>query len=173
MRKTLELPKVAESVLEQMNGPGALLTAVDEKGATNVMTIGWGLLGQSYRGHPMFVIAVCPARFTWRFLEATDEFVVAVGEGPGYKAAAALCGAQSGRDMDKFEAAGLTAVPSVHVRAPSIRECCVNIECHTYHRQRPPHMILTPQHRQRPLAQQHTIYFAEVLGVYSGKEGEQ
>jgi len=27
-------------------------------------------------------------------------------------------------------------------------------------------MLLTPEHRRRPLEQQHTIYFAEVLGTY-------
>ena len=36
----------------------------------------------------------------------------------------------------------------------------------TYTRVTPPHRLLTPEHRVRPLADQHTIYFAEVLGVY-------
>jgi hypothetical protein len=30
-------------------------------------------------------------------------------------------------------------------------------------------MLLTPEHRQRPIEQQHTIYFAEVLGTYGWK----
>ncbi len=39
-----------------------------------------------------------------------------------------------------------------------------------YHYQRPPHMILTPEHRQAPVDQQHTIYFAEVVGAFSRRE---
>jgi len=68
--------------------------------------------------------------------------------------------------VNKFAAAGLTALPSVHVRAPSILQCPINVECRVYTRIPPPHMLLTPEHRQRPLEQQHTIYFAEVLGTY-------
>ena len=65
------------------------------------------------------------------------------------------------------KAAGLTPVPSVHVKPPSIAQCPINVECRIYTTIAPPHMLLTPEHRQRPLEQQHTIYFAEVLGTYS------
>ena len=68
--------------------------------------------------------------------------------------------------MDKFAAAGLTRVPSAHVTPPSILECPINVECRVYAQVAPPHMLLTPEHRQRPLEEQHTIYFAEVLGAY-------
>ena len=71
--------------------------------------------------------------------------------------------------MDKFAAAGLIPVPSVHVRAPSILECPIKIECRTYTSVAPPHMLLTPEHRRRPVEDQHTIYFAEVLGTYGWK----
>ena len=54
----------------------------------------------------------------------------------------------------------------VHVKAPSIPECPINGECRTYTKVAPPHLLLTPAHRRRPLAEQHTIYFAEVLGTY-------
>ena len=81
-----------------------------------------------------------------------------------------LCGTRSGRDMDKFEAAELTPVPSVDVKAPSIQECPINVECRVYTRVAPPHLLLTPEHRQRPVQEQHTIYFAEVLGTYGWQD---
>jgi len=170
VRKALRLEDEASFIMKQMGGPGALLTAVDGAGRTNVMAIGWGLIGRSYHGHPIFTVAVSPPRYTWRFLESSGDFVVAVG-GDEVSEAIALCGTKSGREVsDKFAAAGLTPVRSYHVAAPSIRECRVNVECRTYHRQHPPHKILTPEHRHRPVEEQHTIYFAEVLGVYSGQE---
>ena len=79
--------------------------------------------------------------------------------------AVAYCGKQSGRATDKFAATSMTPFPSRYVTPPSIQECPVNIECRIYHKQHPPHQILTPDHRKAPISEQHTIYFAEVLGV--------
>lgn len=135
------------------------------RGATNIITLGWGLVGRSYHGNPVITIAVSPPRYSWQFLERGEDFVLAVPDDT-LADAVRLCGVRSGRDMDKFAAAGLRAVPSVQVRAPSIAQCPVNIECRIYARVQPPHMLLTPEHRQAPLARQHTIYFAEVLGTY-------
>jgi flavin reductase (DIM6/NTAB) family NADH-FMN oxidoreductase RutF len=107
-----------------------------------------------------------------RFLEEVPEFVIAVPD-QTLRAAAKLCGTASGRDLDKFAAAGLTRVPSAYVRAPSILECPINVECRIYASIAPPHLLLTPEHRQQPVEEQHSIYFAEVLATctYAGREG--
>ena len=164
-RVALRFEDCVSDALARLSGDGVLCTVVDAAGATNVLTLGWGLLGPSYRDRPICAIAITPLRYSWRFIESAPEFVLAIPDdrlGP----ALALCGERSGRDLDKFAAAGLTAAPSVHVRAPSIRECPVNIECRVYARVAPPHLLLTPEHRLRPLEQQHTIYFAEVMGIF-------
>ena len=150
----------------KMVRPGTLLTSVGNDGVPNVMAIGWGLWGRFYHGRPMFAVAVTPLRYSWTLLEQVPEYVVAV-PGDGSDDAVLFTGTHSGRDLDKFREAGLTAMPSQHVRAPSIAECAVNIECRTFYAQHPPHQLLTPEHRQRPLEEQHTIYFAEVLGIYA------
>ena len=150
--------------MQSKNG-GVLCTVVDRAGRQNVITLGWGLIGPFYHGHPIFAIAVAPQRYSWRFLEEEADFVIAVPD-DALRSAADLCGTLSGRKKDKFRAAGLSPIPSVHVKAPSIRECPINVECRTYTRVAPPHMLLTPEHRQKSLAQQHTLYFAEVLGTY-------
>ena len=145
--KELDFYECANEILHRLqsrNG-GVLCTVVDSAGSQNVLTLGWGLIGPNYHGHPIFAIAV---------------------PGDDLRAAADLCGTKSGRDLDKFEAARLTSLPSVHVKAPSVLECPINVECRVYTRVAPPHLLLTPEHRQRPLEQQHTIYFAEVLGTY-------
>ena len=144
---------------------GVLCTVVDEAGDTNVLTLGWCLVGPRYGNHPIVAIAVCPPRYSWLFLESTGEFVLAVPDA-SLRDAVKLCGSKSGRQLDKFEAAGLTRLQSAHVRAPSIAECSINVECRTYTRVSPPHRILTPRHRSRPLEDQHTIYFAEAVGTY-------
>ncbi len=155
----------AARILDRMRHGGVLCTVIDNKGASNVLTLGWGLLGPSYHGHPVLAIAVTPRRYSWRFLEQVPDFCIAVPDDT-LADAVAYCGRESGRDGDKFEACGLTAIPSQRIVAPSIAECPLNIECRTYARVAPPHMLLTPEHRKAPVEQQHTIYFAEVLGTF-------
>jgi len=164
-RKNLDFWACASEILHRMRFGGVLCTVADARGKCNVLTLGWGLIGPQYHDHPIFVIAITPLRYSWRFLEEVPEFVIAVPD-DSLTQATELCGTKSGRDLDKFRAAGLTAVPSVHVKAPSILECPINVECCVYTRVHPPHLLLTPEHRERPVNEQHTIYFAEVLGTY-------
>ena len=143
---------------------GVLLVSCDREGVPNVMTIGWLLLGRSFHGRPVAVVAVRPATYTFSLLDLVEEFVIAVPS-LDLADAVALCGKQSGRVIDKFAVTSLTPVPSKHVAPPSIKECTINIECRIYNKQRPPHQLLTSEHRKAPVSKQHTIYFAEVLGV--------
>jgi flavin reductase (DIM6/NTAB) family NADH-FMN oxidoreductase RutF len=155
-----------DELQSRMRDEGVLCTVADGVGKQNVLTLGWGLFGPHYvQDRPIMVIAVTPRRFSWRFLEAGPDFVIAVPD-DRLRSGVELCGTASGRDLDKFAAAGLTPVPSLQVSAPSVAECPLNIECRIYCRVQPPHMLLTPSHRTRPIAEQHTIYFAEVLGAY-------
>jgi len=165
-RKPTDFWGCTSEILERMRTCGVLCTVVDAEGKQNLLTLGWGHIGPHYHGHPILVIAVAPPRHSWRFLESVPEFVIAVPD-DGLRGAVELCGTKSGRDLDKFKAAGLTPVPSVHVRAPSILECPINVECRIYTRIHPPHMLLTPEHRESPVEEQHTIYFAEVLGTFT------
>ena len=119
-------------------GGGVLCTVADKAGKRNLLTLGWGQIGPFYQGHPIFIIAVAPMRYSWRFLEEVPEFVIAVPD-DALRPAVDLCGTQSGRDLDKFQAAGLTRVPSVHVRPPSLAECPINVECRIYTTIAPPH----------------------------------
>jgi flavin reductase (DIM6/NTAB) family NADH-FMN oxidoreductase RutF len=64
----------------------------------------------------------------------------------------------------------LTTAAGLNVRTVSILECPLNIECRIYEKVAPPHMLLTPEHRRSPVNEQHTIYFAEVLGTYLWQE---
>ena len=164
-REPVDVMACAEEALRMLRTTGLLVNSVGADGAANTMTIGWWLLGWFYHDRPMSVIAIRPACHTFKLLDEVGEFVVSVPT-DSIREAVAFCGRESGRDVDKFRATGLTAVASVHVRPPSIRECPLNIECRIYHKQRPPHMLLTPEHRRAPVEAQHTIYFGEVVGAY-------
>ncbi len=149
----------------RVKAEGLLVTAIGSDGRPNVMTIGWLLFGWFYEKHPMAVIAVRPATHTFNLLDQVPEFVLGIPR-DGMQAICRQCGTESGRETDKFAACPLTARPSRLVRPPSIAECSLNMECRVYHAQRPPHMLLTPRHRQAPLHEQHTLYYAEILGAF-------
>ena len=152
-------------ILNRMRKPGLLCTVIDKESNSNIITLGWGQIGPFYHGNPVFIIGVTPLRYSWNFLENVPEFVIGVTDDSLIEAAR-ICGTLSGRHTDKFKASGLTLVNSNSVRPPSILECPINIECRIYAKVAPPHLLLTPEHRKAPVDQQHTIYFAEVLGTY-------
>ena len=164
-RTDLDFYACAGEILHRMNHGGILCTVADRAGRQNLLTLSWGQMGPFYHDSPVFIIAVARHRYSWRFLVEVPEFVIAVPD-DSLAEAVAMCGSRSGRDLDKFQAGGLTPVPSRHIRAPSILECPINVECRVYASVAPPHRLLTPEHRQRPLEEQHTIYFAEVAGAY-------
>ena len=148
-----------------MRAEGALCTVTDKAANYNIITLGWGQIGPIYHGHPVFIIAITPQRYSWRFLEEVPEFVIAVPDDT-LGDIAGICGTLSGRDVDKFKVCGLTPVTSKYIKAPSILECPINVECRIYTKVTPPHFLLTPEHRKSPVDKQHTIYFAEVLGTF-------
>ncbi|MEI6423027.1 MAG: flavin reductase family protein [Lentisphaerota bacterium] len=169
-RQELDFWTCASEILNRMRSgkDGVLCTVADKAGRQNLLTLGWGQIGPFYHEHPVFTIALTAKRYSWRFLQEVPEFVIAVPN-DSLRSALYLCGTQSGRDLDKFRAAGLTPMPSMHVQPPSIAECPINVECRIYATVAPPHMLLTPEHRLHPIEEQHTIFFAEVLGTYGGR----
>ena len=154
-----------DQTLKTAESTGVLLVSLGRDGKPNIMTIGWLLLGRSYYRNPVAVVAVRPSRYTFKLLDEVEEFVIAVPT-EELEEPVAFCGEKSGRDVDKFCETKLTPVQSVHVKPPSIKECVINIECRIYSKTRPPHQILTPKHREALVSEQHTSYFAEVLGTY-------
>jgi len=111
--------------------PGALLVTQGVDDRPNVMTIGWCHLGVLW-GEPVCIVYVRPSRHSFTCLEQLRQFTVNAA-GPGMAKAVGLCGTVSGRDEDKFEAAGLTAVASQKVKPPVIEECWLHYECTAVH----------------------------------------
>ncbi|HHV61909.1 MAG TPA: flavin reductase family protein [Firmicutes bacterium] len=106
--------------------PAVLVSSKGKEGPPNVLTVAW--TGTVCSEPPMLSISVRPERYSHALITQSGEFVVNL---PTKKLIRAvdLCGVKSGKDMDKFAAAGLTPAPSSVVKAPIIEECPVNIEC--------------------------------------------
>jgi len=110
--------------------PAVMVTCVDEAGKPNIITLAW--VGTVCSEPPMVSISIRPPRYSHDLVERSGEFVVNIPTADLVRQTD-LCGVISGRDRDKFEAAGLTPEPASVVKAPLIKECPVNLECQVRH----------------------------------------
>ena len=106
-------------------GPVALLTTAD-KGEINVMAMSWHMMVEFEP--PLVACIVSSADYSFATLRATRECVIAI---PALELAPIVVqvGNTSGRDLDKFEAFGLTPLPAERVAPPLVAECFANLEC--------------------------------------------
>jgi flavin reductase (DIM6/NTAB) family NADH-FMN oxidoreductase RutF len=92
----------------------------------NIITVAWA--GTVCSDPAMVSISVRKERYSYDIIKETGEFVINLTT-KDLTYMTDFCGVKSGRDIDKFEAMGLTAIPSKTVSAPGIAESPVNIEC--------------------------------------------
>ncbi len=106
--------------------PVILLTCCDEQGKPNIITVAW----QTPLSHdpPLLGVSIDHRRYSHTLISHTGEFVVNVVSRE-FQPAIILCGNQSGAQVDKFQAAGLTALPAYHVRPPLIAGALAHLEC--------------------------------------------
>ena len=128
--------------------PPVLVTVADGEGNDNVFTVAW--TGTVCTNPPMLSISVKEQRYSFGMLVKDGGFVVHLPAGNLVRAID-FCGVKSGRDIDKFEAMGLTRRKALHVAAPLIAEAPVAIECRVC--------------RQIPLGSHH-LFLADVLAVH-------
>lgn len=106
--------------------PAVMVSVADKEGNSNIITVAWA--GTVCTNPPMLSISVRPERYSYHMIRETGEFVVNLTtEKLAY--ATDYCGVKSGRDTDKWKAAGLTREMASQVLAPLIKECPVNLEC--------------------------------------------
>lgn len=105
--------------------PPALVTCGDME-KHNVLTAAWtGIVNSE---PPMTYVSIRPERYSHGIITERREFVINI-PCQSIVRATDLCGVKSGRDVDKFALAGLTAEPSQLVAAPGIAQCPVSLEC--------------------------------------------
>lgn len=155
----------AEIILKTLSKGAFLNTAAD--GKQNTMTIGWGALGFMW-GSPVFTVMVRKSRYTHELIEQNPHFTVSIPVNEGFAKALGLCGTKSGRDLDKFAAAELTAAPAQTVDVPVIKGCGLQIECKIADKS-----TMQPAAFDRELAQKwygssdwHTYYTGIITAAY-------
>ena len=101
-----------------------LVTTIDRANRPNVATFAW-IMSTSHDPE-LIALSVSRQRYTYECL--TDEFVVNLPTKQLLEQVWAV-GTLSGRNVDKFQAIGLTPIPAEVVKPPRIAECPTHIEC--------------------------------------------
>jgi flavin reductase (DIM6/NTAB) family NADH-FMN oxidoreductase RutF len=156
--------------LRALTRPGLLLVGTKRTGESNVMTIGWGTVGNIW-GEPMFVVLVRPSRFTYEFIEDSKEFTVNVPT-PEMTRWVAVCGSKSGRDLDKFGEYAVATSPGLHVQTATIDDCPMVYECRVMHWNDviPAHLASEAEWSFYRGQDYHRVYFAKILGAYASPD---
>ena len=102
-----------------------LLTAGTED-KFNTMTASWGGAGVFW-GKPAVTCYIRPQRYTYEFIEKSDYFTLSF-LGEAYRKQLALCGAKSGREVDKVKECGFTVYAGAG-NAPYFQEAELVLVC--------------------------------------------
>jgi flavin reductase (DIM6/NTAB) family NADH-FMN oxidoreductase RutF len=107
--------------------PAVLVSCAGREGNPNLITLAWA--GTVCSDPPMVSVSIRKSRYSHDLIESTGEFVINLVDQNLVKAAD-YCGVKSGRDMDKFAACRLHAIPAPPLTyAPAVQEapaymCC-------------------------------------------------
>ncbi len=106
--------------------PAVMVSLGREGERPNIITVAW--TGTVCTNPPMVYISVRPERYSYGILKDTGKFVLNLTTEKLVRATD-FCGVRSGREVDKFQMTGLTAVPGPVTGCPMIEESPVNVEC--------------------------------------------
>ena len=104
----------------------AVMVSCGDMENKNIITVAW--TGTINSDPAMTYVSIRPERYSHDIIAEKGEFVINLPCEAIVKATD-LCGVKSGREVDKFELAGLTAEPSNVVQAPGIAQCPISLEC--------------------------------------------
>ena len=162
-KKAADFQDYLSETIKALDETRVLLVSQASSGPPNAMAIGWGTIGTIWR-KPMFVVLVRPSRYTYKLIEETGEFTVHVLPAE-LKEVVEYCGTVSGRDHDKFKEKRLTAIPSLKVTPPLVKEGILHFECRVaYKSDLIPSALAEPiPSLFYPKGDLHRVYFGEIL----------
>ncbi len=175
MRKEIDAIENANLILKGLRD-GALITVKDNN-KVNPMTISWGALGIDWRKQ-VFTAYVRENRYTKKPLDENGTFTINIPYGKYDKNIINFCGTNSGHDVDKVSALGLTLIDSIKIDVPAIKELPLTLECKVIYKQAQDPSQITkenkekfhPQHRDSNFKghnkDYHTAYYGEILKAY-------
>lgn len=175
MKRKIEVFDYANEIFGALQNGVLLTTKAD--GKVNTMTISWGTMGIEW-GKPTFITFVRESRYTRQLLEKNPEFTINIPYGDFDRKILGFCGTQSGRDVDKIKAMGLSLEEPETVSVPAIRELPLTLECRVVYKQPQDPEAITAENKDKFYPQNvdsaypgenrdyHTAYYGEITAAY-------
>jgi flavin reductase (DIM6/NTAB) family NADH-FMN oxidoreductase RutF len=132
-----------------------LAVSVDAQGQADIIPLGWHM--QTSFNPLMIAISVGHTRYSHKLIAGCGEFVLAVAS-EQMADETLFCGTRSGRNVDKFSGAKLTALPARLVKPPLVGEAVANLECR-----------VVSSHETGD----HTIFVGEVVAAHASDESRR
>lgn len=165
MKEFIDIGAYAQTLQEALP-KGILLNTRGDK--FNSMVIGWGGLGVIW-GQNVYTVYVRQSRYTKAQLDRTGAFTISVPLDRPVPRIAKVCGSESGFQVDKVQAAGLTLEPPEVISVPGIREYPLTLECRVLYRQDQAIDQIPEDIRARfypDAADFHTAYIGRIVSAY-------
>ena len=123
--KTVNPNEINENFIKNIGDEWMLISA-GNKDKYNMMTASWGFAGVMW-GAPTAIAAVRPQRYTMEFMKSKDYFTLSFfGDD---KKIHAVCGKESGRNVNKTEKTGLTPLFDNDTESPYFDEARLVLIC--------------------------------------------
>lgn len=169
-RQAIELNRLDIQPFSAFDPEGLLLVVGPSVDQANVMTIGWGTFGVMW-SKPVVMVMVRPTRHTWDLISKAPDFTVNWLSEDG-REALQLCGNTSGRDTDKFAAAGLHPMKASSVTSPVLRESVLSLECRMLYRDNlhPEQFVVPSLEGHYARRDYHGLFFGEVIAATGTSE---
>ena len=165
MNKNLSYEQYSQQFLTQLP-KGAFLT-VKEGYRLNNMNIGLCSIGYIWK-KPILMVMVRYSRHTYDLIDKAPDFSVSLPLPGDLKKPLAIAGTKSGHDVDKFQAAEVTAQAARSIDSPVIQECGLIFECKTVFKQPMDPSQLDDVIRTSAYADDdfHVLYYGEIVACY-------
>ncbi|TVR38790.1 MAG: flavin reductase family protein [Bacteroidia bacterium] len=121
----IKVEDISDNVFSLIGKDWMLITAGNSE-AYNMMTASWGTAGVLWR-KPVIITFVRPQRYTYQFLEKHPYFSVSFFR-EEHREILNLCGTTSGRDLNKMQIAGLSAIETPN-QTITFKEAKLTLEC--------------------------------------------
>lgn len=152
--------EIQGNTFQQIDKQWFLLTAGNKQNF-NTMTASWGTFGILWN-KPVVFCFVRPHRFTYNFMETSDQFTLSF-LGEEHRKTLNFCGTYSGRDVDKVESTGLIPIETQE-GAIYFEQAELVLVCHKlYFSDLDPSHFLDPSIlRNYPTHDFHRLYIGEI-----------
>ena len=165
MLRKIQPNELSDNVFSLIGDEWMLITA-GTADKCNTMTASWGGLGVLW-GAPAATIYVRPQRYTKEFIDREEYFTLSFF-GSDYRKELALCGAKSGRELDKIKECGFT-IARGEGGAPYFEQARLVLVCRKRYAQELDAQAMPAEVKEKwyPNEDYHTMYIGQIAEVYA------